>query len=235
MPHICLGPKKYQKIARMYDRATRYASDCKNQSDLPYQEHSTPEADIPGYFNCFTTLLHQHFIDIVATFWLCHVRTQSFVTLRSLRFSSIPSPFLPKFLNVHNSLGHIFENVQVFQFFMPFRMVCSVLSEGGFWSYHSNQNQSHRMKSHEKLVQKMPFFMRPILFAVNWVFWKMFQLTSARFAANSALTRSFLSWQRRASLGKMYSGKMLASEVGMNLTAWVHLIRALKAATRTAG
>ena len=132
--YLCLGPKKYQKIARMYDRATRYASDCKNRSDLPYQEHSTPEADIPGYINWFKTLLHQHFIDIVGTFWHCHVRRQSFVTLRSLRFSSIPSPFLPKFLNVHNILGHVFENVQVFQFFMPFRMVCSVLSEGGFWS-----------------------------------------------------------------------------------------------------
>jgi hypothetical protein len=44
------------------------------------------------------------------------------------------------------------------------------------------------------------------------------------FDANAALTRSFLSWHSGMRFGKMYSGKMLASDSGTTVTDRTHSI-----------
>ena len=65
--------------------------------------------------------------------------------------------------------------------------------------------------------------------SLGWV------LTTDMFDANAARTRSFLSWQSGIKFGKMYSGKMLASERGTAVTARVQSIRQQRAAMRTEG
>ena len=59
--------------------------------------------------------------------------------------------------------------------------------------------------------------------------------TSAIREANADRTKSFRSLHSGTRLGKIYSGKMLASDKGTCSTAWTQSVILLKAAIRTDG